>query len=98
METGPIKAPLVELFDVTDTLLAVPFARQSFFGAAFFARLEIEGVLLDLLDDIFLLDLTLEAAECGFECLAILQYDFSQLKSPASQALSSSRITRGCET
>lgn len=66
MKPGPDNPiPFPELFDVTDALLAVPFARQGFLGAALFARLQIEGVLLDLLDDIFLLDLALEAAESG---------------------------------
>ena len=64
MKAGPEDPiPFTELFDVANTLFAVPFARQGFLGAALFARLQIEGVLLDLLDDIFLLDLTLEAAE-----------------------------------
>ncbi len=64
MKTGPEDPiPFLELLDVPNALFAVPFARQGFLGAALFARLEIEGVLLDLLDDIFLLDLTLEAAE-----------------------------------
>lgn len=64
MKTGPENPiPFPELFDVTNPLLAVPFARQGFLGAALLARLQIEGVLLDLLDDIFLLDFALEAAE-----------------------------------
>jgi hypothetical protein len=33
-------------------------------------------VLLDVLDDVFLLNLALEAAECTFDGLAFLNFDF----------------------
>jgi hypothetical protein len=34
-------------------------------------------MLLDVLDDVFLLNLALEAAECAFDRLALLNLDFS---------------------
>jgi hypothetical protein len=34
-------------------------------------------VLLDVLDDVFLLNLTLEATECALDRLALLNFDFS---------------------
>jgi len=40
-------------------------------------------MLLDVLDDVFLLNLALEAAECAFDRLAFLNLDFSHaLKHP----------------
>jgi hypothetical protein len=41
--------------------------------AFLFARLEVKGVSLDFLDDIFLLDFSLEAAKGVFERLALLE-------------------------
>jgi len=52
---------------------------QRFFYALFFARLQVKGVTLDLLDDVFLLHLALEATQCIFEGLALLKSYFCQL-------------------
>jgi hypothetical protein len=46
-------------------------------GTAWLARLEVEGVLLDVLDDVFLLDLPLEATQRTLDGLAFLNLDFS---------------------
>jgi hypothetical protein len=46
-------------------------------GPSFIPRFEIERVLLDVLDDVFLLDLTLETAESAFDRFALLNLDFS---------------------
>lgn len=59
-------------------LLATAFTRQRFLHALLLARLQVEGVTLDLLDDVFLLYLTLEAAQCIFEGFSLLESDFSQ--------------------
>jgi|EndMetStandDraft_4_1072995.scaffolds.fasta_scaffold67473_2 hypothetical protein len=59
-------------------LLARTFTRQRLLGAATIARLQVEGVLLDILDDIFLLNLPLEAAKRALDRLAFLNFDFSQ--------------------
>ena len=58
--------------------LARTLARERLLGAAAIARLQIEGMLLDILDDIFLLHLPLEAAKRAFDGLAILHFHFSQ--------------------
>jgi hypothetical protein len=52
---------------------------QCFFHALFFARLQVKGVTLDLLDDVFLLHFALEATQCIFEGLALLKSYFCQL-------------------
>ena len=59
-------------------LFARTFTRQRLLGAATIARLQVEGVLLDILDDIFLLNLPLEAAKRALDRLAFLNFDFSQ--------------------
>src|ERR1700688_4545829 len=58
-------------------LLAQSLPRKGFFGPALFARLHIEAVLLDFLDDVFLLHLALETAQCVFQRLTFLDNDFS---------------------
>src|SRR5690349_9932742 len=61
-------------------LLARPLPRQRLLGAAAITRLQVEGVLLDILDDIFLLHLPLEPAKRAFDGLAILHFHFSQAR------------------
>jgi len=51
------------LFLFPPGLLAVPLACQRFLHAASLARLEVIGVALYLLDDVLLLDLSLEAPQ-----------------------------------
>ena len=58
--------------------LAAPLARQRLLRATFVSRFQIERVLLDVLDDVFLLHLALEAAQCAFDRFALLHLDFSQ--------------------
>jgi hypothetical protein len=58
-------------------LLAQSLPRKGFFGSAFLTGLHIEAVLLDFLNDVFLLHLALETAQCIFQRLAFLDNDFS---------------------
>ena len=55
-----------------------PLPRERLLRAAPIAGLQVEGVLLDILDDIFLLDLPLEAPKRAFNRFAFLDLDFSQ--------------------
>ena len=59
-------------------LFSRAFACQRLLGPAFVARLQVERVLLDVLDDIFLLHLALETPQRAFDRLAVLHLDFSQ--------------------
>src|SRR5262245_22095813 len=59
-------------------LLAVALAGGSLLGAAPVARLQVEAVLLDVLDDVFLLDLALEATKGVLDGLAFLDLDLRQ--------------------
>ena len=54
-------------------------ARQRFFDALFLARLQVKGVPLDLLDDVFLLHFALKATQRILEGLALLESYFCQL-------------------
>ena len=49
------------LFDLARALLAVALAGESFFRAALFTWLEVKGVPLDFLNDVFLLNLAFKA-------------------------------------
>ncbi len=57
-------------------LLPRAFPRERLLRPALVARLQIEGVLLDVLDDVFLLDLALEAAQRPLDGFAFLHSDF----------------------
>jgi len=67
-----------ELFRIASTFLAIPLTGQRLFGTLLLARLQIEGVTLNLLNDVFLLHLALETAQCAFERLSILYMNFCQ--------------------
>ena len=69
--------------DVTSALLAVALACQRRFNSFFLARLQIESVPLDFLDDVLLKDLTLEAPERVLKGFTILNVDLGQV-SPLS--------------
>ena len=59
--------------------LAAALASERFFNALLFAGLQVVGVTLDLLDDVFLLHLPLKAAQCILEGLTLLQSYLGQL-------------------
>ena len=65
------------LLGLAPHLLAVALASQRLLGPALVARLQVERVLLDVLDDVFLLHLPLEAPESALDGLALLNFDFS---------------------
>jgi hypothetical protein len=61
------------------SFLTAAFARQCFFHALLLARLQVKGVSLDLLDDVFLLHFALKPAQGILEGFSLLQSDFCQL-------------------
>ena len=79
-----------ELVLLFTSLLAITLAGQSCLDALLLAGLQVVGVSLDLLNDIFLLHLALETAERILNGLTLLQSDFRQLTTPPN----SSRWTR----
>jgi len=63
-------------------LFARPFAGQRCFYALFLAGLQVKGVTLDLLDNVFLLHLALETAQRVFEGFSLLKSNFRQTDTP----------------
>ena len=60
------------------SLFATPFPCQSFLDTLFFAGLQVKGVALNLLDNVFLLHLALETSQRVFEGFSLLNSDFRQ--------------------
>jgi hypothetical protein len=65
-------------FGVSGTFLTVTLAGQSRLDAFLLSRLQVEGVTLDVLDDLFLQDLALKALERALQTLAFVNVNFSQ--------------------
>jgi hypothetical protein len=72
---GPAVLLLIPLFA---RFFSIAFPRQSLFQAALLARLQIEGMPLDFLDNVFLLDFAFEPAQGVFKRLALLNPNFGQ--------------------
>lgn len=62
--------------------LAAALASEGLLRALLLTRLQVIGVLLDILDDVLLLDLSLEASKRAFNGLAFLHPDFGQSLTP----------------
>jgi hypothetical protein len=62
--------------------LASTFASESSLDTLLLAGLQVEGVALDLLDNVFLLHLTLETAQCVLEGFTLLKPYFCQTDTP----------------
>jgi len=60
-------------------LFAQSLPRKRFFSPAFFSGLHIEAMLLDFLDDVFLLHLALETAQSVLQRFTFLDDDFSHV-------------------
>ena len=78
-----------EFFDVVvllvvffTELFAGTFARHRFLHAALFARLQVIGVTLHVLDDVFGLNLALESTEGILQRLTFLYANFCQPGTP----------------
>ena len=74
----PVSHTLVRLVLFLTNLLAIAFASKRFFDTLLLARLQVEGVTLDLFDDVFGLDLPLEAAKCVLQLHAFLYSNLRQ--------------------
>jgi len=62
--------------------LAEALSSQRCLSALLLARLQVEGVPLNVLDDVLLKDFSLEALERAFQALAFVHVNFSQRDSP----------------
>jgi hypothetical protein len=61
-EAAHVTIRFLKLVLLFASLLTIPLARQSRLYAFLFARLQVVGVTLDFLDDVFLLNLPLKPA------------------------------------
>jgi hypothetical protein len=66
------------LFRVSATLLPVPLASERCFDALLFTWLQVKGMPLDFLNDVFGLHFALEPAQRVLKRFPFLQSDFSQ--------------------
>jgi len=67
------------LFGLATGLFAVTLPRQGLLHALLFSRLQVEGVLLDLFNDVFLLHLPLETPQGVFQGFTFLKANFCQI-------------------
>src|SRR5262245_41157667 len=67
----------VGLFQLAPQFLPITFSCERLFRSTLVAGFQIERVLLDVLDDVFLLHLPLEPAESALDRFALLNFDFS---------------------
>src|SRR5215471_17898267 len=66
------------LLDIARPLLAVALAGEGFLGTAFFPGFQVEGMTLDLFDNVFLLHLALKSTKRALQSFAVLDDYFSQ--------------------
>jgi len=77
-EAGGFVTTALKLVCLFTSFLAIPLARQSCLYALLLAGLQVVGVTLDFLDDVFLLYLPLEPAQSIFERFAFLNTNLCQ--------------------
>jgi hypothetical protein len=75
-------AAIVLLVLFLTRLLTSAFTCESSFDTLFLARLQVEGVALDLLDNVFLLHLALETTQSVLEGFSLLKSNFCQTDTP----------------
>ena len=74
------EVPLRFLLDFPATFLPVSFASQRLLDSELLARFQIEGVSLDLLNNVLLLDFPFETAKGVLQSFALLKLYFRQTK------------------
>jgi len=74
--------PFIALVLFFARFLTSSLASESSLDTLFLAGLQVEGVALDLLDNVFLLHLTFEAAQSVLEGLTLLKPNFCQTDTP----------------
>jgi hypothetical protein len=77
---------LVALILFFARFLTSSLARESGFDTLFLAGFQVEGVAFDLLDNVFLLHLALEAAQSVLEGFSLLQSYFCQTDTPPNSS------------
>jgi hypothetical protein len=77
-----MERPFAALILFFARFLASSLASESSLDTLFLARLQVKGVALDLLDNVFLLHLALEAAQSVLEGFTLLKSYFCQTDTP----------------
>jgi hypothetical protein len=77
-----ISLPIVVRFRIAGAVLATALSSQCRFDPHLLPRLQVKCVTLDVLDDVLIKNLTLEAFERAFQTLAIDNLHFCQRNSP----------------
>ena len=77
-ETAPALYWSLKLVLLLADFLAITLTGERFFDALLFTRLQIKGVTLDLLDDVFRLHFTFKATEGIFKGLTFLNSNLCQ--------------------
>src|SRR5690606_17375211 len=67
-------------------LLTAPFPGQRLFDALLFSKFQLEGVILDFLDDVFLLNIPLETPQCILDGFTVLNANFGHYTHPQSRS------------
>ncbi len=80
-----IRAPATLVLFLT-RLLTIPLAGQRLFDTLLLARLQVKRMTFDLFDNVFGLNLALEAAERVFEGLSLLNSNLCQCNTPLNRA------------
>ena len=83
-ESQSSDSPILLFLDHPTDFFAAAFSSKCLLDAFLFTRLQIKGVFLDFLDDVFLLDFSLETAQSVFDRFTILNSNFRQLVHPQS--------------
>jgi hypothetical protein len=81
------------LLRLASEFFAIALARKRLLRPAFVAGFQIEGVLLDILDDVFLLHLPLESPEGALDRLTLLNLHFSHAWNTPSAVANNERTT-----
>ena len=79
--------PFVAIFLLhrfASNLLSAPLPGEGLLNSLLFSRFQVEGVLFNFLNDVFLLDLSLEAPQSVFNGFAVLNSNFRQSVHPQS--------------
>ena len=68
------------LFGFAGALFPVALTRQGFLSALLFTWFQVEGMPLDFLNDVLLLDFAFETPQSAFQGLSVLDMDFCQTR------------------
>ncbi len=93
-QMGSPTLEVASLLDLASQFLPAPLPGKRLFCTSLVAGFEVVRMLLDVLNDVFLLHLALKPAQRAFDRLAFLHLDLSQTFPPTSFARRTLRSSR----